>query len=284
MANGSTEFKKAVLSDVAASAPGAIPDKIEAALSWVNAVSGKLQMQFVSQECFDLLKSFQAVGAAPSKDNKVIDIPAVQVRFKFPLHEVVKRAHVDERIELAEQVADWDAKWLCVRVPIFGKLEHHADKSLILDAMLDQGAQHGPVNAVKKLSDVQLHHARAGINGAQRFLRIVGSFVSAFAMAACKRLVYEPRIENRVSQPVDGMLHHQVTECRCINDALFGLIHMKFNVRHGLVAAAIQFLIERVQIAGKPARKLKACAFFHLPMASVNPCLVKRLAAESLIK
>lgn len=175
-----------MLSDVAASAPGAVADKIQTALSWVNAVPGKLQPQVVGQECFDLLKSLQAMLATPAKDNKIIDITAVQLRFELPLHEVIKRAHVDERIELAEQVTNRDPKRLCFWVPIFSKLEHDTDKSLILDALLNQGAQHSPVNAVEKLSDVQLHHACARIDGAQRFLCIVGGLVGAFAVAACK--------------------------------------------------------------------------------------------------
>lgn len=124
--------------------------------------------------------------ATPAKDNKIIDISAIQVRFELPLHEMIKRAHVDERIELTEQVANRNSKRLRFWVSIFSKLEHHADKALILDALLNQGAQHSPINAVKKLSDVQFHHACAGIDGAQRFLCIVGGLVGAFAVAASK--------------------------------------------------------------------------------------------------
>lgn len=115
-------------------------------------------------------------------------------------------------------------------------------------------------------------------------LRIIGGFVCAFAVTTRKRLVNKSSVENRVSQSVDGMLHHKITECRCVNDAFFWLINVKLDVWHWLVCAAIEFVIKRIQIACKPARKLKAGAFFHLPMAGINPCLIQGFTAESLIE
>lgn len=52
-------------------------------------------------------------------------------------------------------------------MPIFRELQHDADKPTILDPVFNQAAQNIAVNSVKKLSDVEFHHARARINGAQ---------------------------------------------------------------------------------------------------------------------
>lgn len=82
----------------------------------------------------------------------------------MPFYEVINWAHVDQRIKLAQQISNWNAKRLRAGMPIFSKLQHDADKPTIFDPVFNQTAQNIAVDSIKKLSDVEFHHARARIN------------------------------------------------------------------------------------------------------------------------
>jgi len=98
-------------------------------------------MQSQVEKCLDLHKRLQTLCPAPSKNNKIIHIATVKMRVQFAFHEMVQRAHVNQRIKLTEQVANRNSKRLCFGVPILGKLKHDVNEAVVFDSTFDQSAQ-----------------------------------------------------------------------------------------------------------------------------------------------
>jgi len=140
------------------------------------------------------------------------------------------------------------------------------------------------VNAVKKLAYVELQQVAVWRAAAQCRLRVVGGGVGAFAVATGVRLVDELGVKDGVGQPVNGVLHHQVAKRGGVDGALFGLVYLELQVRLRAVSAAVQLLMQRIQVARQVAGKLKAGALAHLAVAGIKPCLVKRLWRKRLLK
>lgn len=92
------------------------------------------------------------IGEVDTEQDEVIHIAAVMADFQDALDEVIQRVQVDQRIQLAQQVADRDAD----RLSVVGKQHHQIHKAAILDLALDQGMQNGPLNPIKEFANIQL--------------------------------------------------------------------------------------------------------------------------------
>ena len=128
---------------------------------------------------------------------------------------MVQRAQVDQSKQLAQQIADWYAK----RLAILGKQHYHAKEPGVFDLAGQQHAQNASVDSIKEFAHVHLQRVRARRRRAQGCLRVICGAVRALANAAGKRLVNKALVEDGVNDAVDGVLHHQVSECRRVDGA-----------------------------------------------------------------
>ena len=233
-------------------APGAKTDKIQPSLDFVQAVARQTQAQFSGDECLDFCQMANASCTGFAKNYKVVHVAAVQPHTQLALDKVVERAEVNQRIKLAQQVADRDAFGLAV----FGKLQHHSHKAAVFDLACNLGGQHSAVDAVKELANIELQQVAIGRAGAQCRLRVICGGMGALAHPAGVALVNKPRVENGVHQPVNGVLHNQVTKGRSEYGALFWLVHLELGVGLWAVGVGVQLLVQCIQVGAKVAGKL----------------------------
>lgn len=81
---------------------------------------------------------------------------------------------------------------------------------------------------------------------------------------AGERLVDKSRLEDRSNHGIDRMLNNEVAKRRCKNAPQLWLIDQEFVIRHRLVAAAVQFVMERADVSGEMFFELKAGALSAL--------------------
>jgi len=124
---------EAVLAHKPGCPPGAVANKVQAALAFVQAVARQAQPKVFAQERNDLCQVANACLAAFAKDHKIVHVAAVAPGLEHALDKVIKRVQVDQRIHLAQQIANRDALGLTV----VGKLQHHGDKAFVLDLALN---------------------------------------------------------------------------------------------------------------------------------------------------
>ncbi len=227
-------------------------------------------MQRACQKRLDGCQRLHTLRTAAAKEHEVVHIAAVVLRAQGALDEVVQRVEVDQRVKLAEQVADRDAH----NGAVVGKLHHHAHKAGVFHFALYQGLQNAAVDAVEEFAHVKLQQVALGVAGAQCGLCVVGGGMGAFGYPAGKALVDKAGVEQRVDQAVNGVLHHQVAERGGVNDALLGFVHREFCVGLRAVIACVQFAVQCVKVGAKIAGKFKGGALVVFALAGIYPGLV----------
>lgn len=272
------ELEKAVFADESLGAPCAIAHKIDAFCGGCDGVFGQLQMQLITQEILNASQVFIALLFGQIEQDEVIHVAAVFFDAQLTLDEGIHRVHVDQRIKLAEQVADGNAHGIAV----IGKDHHQIDKAFVLDLFFNQAAQYIAVNAVEEFTNVQLDRVGFRPRCLEGTLRIVGGFVGAIAGAAGKRLFNQARIENRVDNPVDGMLHHQIRKRWCVNLARLWLEHHEGVIRVWPVCTITQLAVQDIKTGRKPPGELKAGAFAALVAGGIVVRRQQGLIAECL--
>lgn len=195
-------------------------------------------------------------GARNSEQYKIVHVAAVALDLEFALDEMIKRVEIDQRVHLAQQVADRNAN----RLAVIGEQHHHIHEAAILDLALDQAAQDGAFDTIEKLPDIELEGIAIARAFLQRSLRIIGGLVRAVADAAGERLIDKDALENRRYNAIDGMLHNQVAEGGRVDAARLRLVNHEAVVRHRMIAAVVQLLVQVIQIAGKVFFKIEARA------------------------
>lgn len=146
------ELEKAVFADEPPGAPCAVAHKIHAFGGGRNGVFGQLQVQLIAQEILNAHQVFVALLFGQIEQDEVIHVAAVALDAQLALDEGIEWVHVDQCIELAQQIADGDAH----RLAVVGKDHHQIDKAPVLDLFFDLAAQHIAVDPVKEFADVEL--------------------------------------------------------------------------------------------------------------------------------
>ena len=93
--------------------PGAIAHEINATRDAGDGGFGKLQPH-AGQEFDDLPPCRQRRLSVDVKQDEIVDISAVALDAQLALDEMIERIEVDQRIKLAQQIADGNADWLAV--------------------------------------------------------------------------------------------------------------------------------------------------------------------------
>lgn len=136
------ELVQAVLANHSTTPPGAVADEVYAAFYLGYGRPGQLKAQLDAQEFNDPLSTVEALRSRHADQHKIIHIPNIMFYPKHAFDEMVKRIKVNQRIDLAEQVADGDA----ARAIMLGKQHHYIDQASVLDFSLDQAPQDSPVD------------------------------------------------------------------------------------------------------------------------------------------
>lgn len=244
---------KAVLTDEATSRPGPVSNEIDAALGLGNCRLRELKAKS-AQKINNPVSAINGLSVRQAEQNEVVHITTVAPNSEFALNKMVDRVEIDERVELTQQVSDWDAQWLAM----ISKHHHQIHETAVFDPPLNQTPQNNAVDAIEKLSDVEFQGIAVSINGLERSLGVVRSSMCAFPCPTSKRLIDESRVENGVNQPIDCMLHYQVAERRSEYLPRLWFRDHETDVRRRPIQSFAQLARQVVDIPCQPALELIA--------------------------
>lgn len=131
--------------------PGSVSNKIHAPARLGDSEFGEFQPEVFGDESLDLLLGAVALSAGQPEQNEVVDVPAIPTDAEFALHEVIEWVEVDQRVDLAEEVADRDAD----RLAVIREQHHEVDKPTVLDFSLDLLAQDAAIDPVKEFANIK---------------------------------------------------------------------------------------------------------------------------------
>lgn len=201
--------------------PGAKAAEVGSAFDRVQAVVADLKPQ-----CGEVLayagQPGKTGGAVRGQHDAVVHVSAIVRHFQRAFAVVVKAVEVEVGKCLAHQVAD---RHPCC-IGTLRECSHDRQRGLAFDNPLQHCLQHIAVDAVKKLSHVDMQYPVGARCAAHGCLQPVGSHVGAFASAAGEVGVDVAGFEKWQSNCVHGMLHHQVSERRGLDQSrLAAIVH-----------------------------------------------------------
>lgn len=131
--DGAPRFEQAVFAHESGVRPGAEAHEINASARGRDRAAREFELQVVAQELDDPLPVIAGLLAGQSEQNEIVDVAAVAAGgLQLPGDEMVDRVHVDQRIQLRQQVADRYAD--IARAS--SKHHHHIDQPLVFQLAL----------------------------------------------------------------------------------------------------------------------------------------------------
>lgn len=174
-------------------------------------------MKIVHHKSLDFRHGAHALRARQPDQEHVIDVSCIMPDLQLSFYEVIDRVEVDQRIELAQQVADRNPD----RIVILREPHHARDQAAVLDLPFDQFPKDIAVDRIKELLHIDMQGVVIATVSAHCILDIVRASMCPLADPASERCVNECAVEQRVYPAVYGMLNHTITERRGKNHAAF---------------------------------------------------------------
>lgn len=128
---------------------------------------------------------------------------------------------------------------------------------------------------MEEFPDVQFQRVAVRVTLAQSALGVVTGPVRAHAVPAGEGLVDECLVKERIDDPVDRVLHDDVTERRGVNDAFLRLVDLEGVIWPRAVAARVDLLVEHLQVATECCLEIEAGTFLPFALAGIEEGLVQ---------